>query len=549
MVKKILITGCAGFIGSHTTEFLLKNNYIVYGIDNLNNYYDINIKLNNLKILNKYNNFYFKKEDICDTNIISEIKPDIIIHLASMAGVRYSIINPDVYVKVNINGFIHILQECVKNNINNIIFASSSSVYGLNTKLPFNENDIISTCNSPYACSKMAMELYAKTYSQLYNLHCVGLRFFTVYGSRGRPDMAPDKFLKAIDKNEPIDKFGDGTSMRDYTFIDDIVNGIYSVMINIEKFKYEVFNLGNSTPIKLNNFINICENIIGKKAIINQIDNQLGDVPNTYADINKAKKYLNYNPQISLEEGLKRTYKYIKDNEKLITINLSYYNQSKEVLIRHLEYWKTFENKNNFTFFIIDDCSKISVKELLNEYNFEDLDIHLYRVEEDLYCNIAGVRNLGAMECITPYILILDMDTIIDNIMSKELIKLVNSNIDNNNVFKFNRKVLNNINHIKHNQMHPAICLIRVKDYWNIGGCEEDLVGHYGYTDPCFWERSKNKVNIIYKNDIYLQYYPDGESDIIRNTDFNKKIFEEKKNKNNWSNKYIRFKWSKININ
>ena len=195
---KILVTGCAGFIGSHVSERLLKQGNIVLGIDNLNDYYDVNKKKENLDILNKYDNFEFRKEDICDTNCISEWKPDKICHLASMAGVRYSIQNPKIYVKVNIEGFIHILEEAIKNNIKDIVYASSSSVYGLNTKIPFSETDVIETCNSPYASSKMAMELFAKTYTQLYDINCIGLRFFTVYGPRGRPDMAPYKFMKAI---------------------------------------------------------------------------------------------------------------------------------------------------------------------------------------------------------------------------------------------------------------------------------------------------------------------------------------------------------------
>ena len=195
---RILVTGCAGFIGSHVSEYLLKRGDIVLGIDNLNDYYDVSRKMENLEILQKYSNFEFRKEDICETESISQWKPDKICHLASMAGVRYSIQNPKIYVKVNIEGFIHILEEARINNVKQIVYASSSSVYGLNKKVPFSEEDKIETCNSPYATSKMAMELYAKTYHQLYNLNLIGLRFFTVYGPRGRPDMAPYKFLKAI---------------------------------------------------------------------------------------------------------------------------------------------------------------------------------------------------------------------------------------------------------------------------------------------------------------------------------------------------------------
>jgi UDP-glucuronate 4-epimerase len=305
---KILVTGCAGFIGSHTCEYLLKNDYDVCGIDNLNSYYDINKKFENLEILRSYKNFKFEVSDICDTNIISSWKPDKIIHLASMAGVRYSIQNPALYEKVNIGGFIHILEESHKNNVKQIVYASSSSVYGLNTKVPFSESDPIETPNSPYACSKMAMELFAKTYSQLYNLKLIGLRFFTVYGPRGRPDMAPYKFLTAIKNGKMFQKYGDGTSSRDYTYIDDIVNGIIASCNNKKNVKCEVYNLGNSSPVTLNEFISLCEATSGKKAIFEQIENQLGDVPHTYADISKAQRDLDYQPQISLMDGLKRMF-------------------------------------------------------------------------------------------------------------------------------------------------------------------------------------------------------------------------------------------------
>jgi UDP-glucuronate 4-epimerase len=305
---RILVTGCCGFIGSYLCEYLLKKQILILGIDNMNDYYDVKKKEENLNLLKQYDNFEFRKEDICDTTSISEWKPDKICHLASMAGVRNSLLNPKLYIKVNIEGFIHILEEAIKNDIKSIVYASSSSVYGLNKKIPFSENDIIESCNSPYACSKMAMELFAKTYSQLYGISCIGLRFFTVYGPRGRPDMAPYKFLNAIKNGERFQKYGDGTSSRDYTYIDDIVNGIVSSLENKKNVKCEIYNLGNSSPITLNNFISLCEEITNKKAIYNQIDNQLGDVPHTYADISKAQRELNYNPKMSLKDGLKKFY-------------------------------------------------------------------------------------------------------------------------------------------------------------------------------------------------------------------------------------------------
>ena len=308
---KILVTGCAGFIGSHVTERLLNEGNIVMGIDNLNDYYDINQKLKNLEILGKYENFNFKKEDIISTNIINEFKPDKVCHLASMAGVRYSIENPNIYVDVNIGGFINLLEQAIKNNVSNFVYASSSSVYGLNKTIPFSEDDKILSCNSPYAASKRSMELFANTYNQLYNLPLIGLRFFTVYGPRGRPDMAPYKFLNAIYLGKKFDKYGDGTSMRDYTYIDDIVDGVIS-SLNSENKISEVYNLGNSSPISLNKFIQTCEQVTKKNAIFNQLGNQLGDVPVTYADISKAEKDLNYKPKVKLEDGLRNTFEWLK---------------------------------------------------------------------------------------------------------------------------------------------------------------------------------------------------------------------------------------------
>jgi len=306
--NKILVTGCAGFIGSHVCEYLLKNKYNVFGIDIINDYYDTAKKYKNLEILRKYETFSFRKDDICDTTIISQWQPDKIIHLAAMAGVRYSIENPKLYVKTNIEGFIHILEESVKNNVKLLVYASSSSVYGLNKKVPFSETDEIISCNSPYASSKMSMEIFAKTYYQLYNLPNIGLRFFTVYGPRGRPDMAPYKFLNSIKSETKFKKFGDGTTSRDYTYIDDIVDGIIGALENKSNLTSEIFNLGNSTPITLNEFISTCEEVTGKKAIYDEIEMQKGDVPHTYADITKAKKYINYNPKVKLKDGLNNFY-------------------------------------------------------------------------------------------------------------------------------------------------------------------------------------------------------------------------------------------------
>jgi UDP-glucuronate 4-epimerase len=308
--KKILVTGCAGFIGSHVCEYLCKHNYHVLGIDNINDYYDISLKYRNIALLQTYPNFTFLKEDIRDTNVIQQFCPFKIIHLASMAGVRYSIEHPQLYFDVNVNGFIHLLQEATKVNVKSIIYASSSSVYGLNKKVPFHEDDPIQTCNSPYACSKMSMELLAKTYHQLYKINCIGLRFFTVFGPRGRPDMAPDKFLRAIHHEKYFKKYGDGSSSRDYTFVEDIVGGIVGALES--DIKIGVYNLGNSKPCSLNEFIQTCEKVTNKRAMYEEIENQLGDVPHTYASITNAEQDLGYAPQTSLEDGLRKTYEYIK---------------------------------------------------------------------------------------------------------------------------------------------------------------------------------------------------------------------------------------------
>ena len=320
---KILVTGCAGFIGSHVAERLLKEGHDIVGIDNLNEYYDTKQKINNLNILKTYENFTFEKEDIVTTKIIDLIKPDKVCHLASMAGVRYSIENPNIYVDVNIGGFINLIEQAVNNNVSNFVYASSSSVYGLNKSVPFSESDKIVSCNSPYAASKRSMEIFANTYNQLYKIPLIGLRFFTVYGPRGRPDMAPYKFLNSIENRFQFEKYGDGSSMRDYTYIDDIVDGVIA-SLNSDNKNSEIINLGNSSPISLNKFIETCEKVTKKKASYKQMNEQLGDVPITFADITKAEKLLNYKPKVGIEEGLTRTYNWLKEynnSEKIFIYN------------------------------------------------------------------------------------------------------------------------------------------------------------------------------------------------------------------------------------
>ena len=312
----ILVTGCAGFIGSHLCEYLLKNtNYTVYGIDNMNNYYNIKQKEDNLKILSKYKSFIFRKDDIINTKIIDEIKPEIVVNLAAMAGVRYSLENPELYMRVNVEGQTNLLRQSIKNNVKLFIYASSSSVYGTNTKVPFLETHPIENINSPYSASKLNNEIMAKLYNKLYNIPVFGLRFFTVYGPRGRPDMAPYKFLTKIMKGETFDKYGEGNSYRDYTFIDDIILGIMGAIRNKNNRTCEIYNLGNSNIVSLNDFIKTCEYVCRRKAIYNQLPNQLGDVPKTFSDITKAKQDLDYNPQTSLKEGLTKMFKWIQENQ------------------------------------------------------------------------------------------------------------------------------------------------------------------------------------------------------------------------------------------
>jgi UDP-glucuronate 4-epimerase len=318
-MKRILLTGAAGFIGFHLTQHLCKSNYHIIGIDNLNDYYDVNLKLNRLKLLKEVQNFKFVKCDMSNyldlQNIFESEKFDLIIHLAAQAGVRYSLINPTAYIKSNIDGFVNLLECSQKSGINDILYASSSSVYGLNSKVPFSEDDRADQPVSLYAATKKSNELIAHTYSSLYNLSLVGLRFFTVYGPWGRPDMAYFQFTKSILSGEPIKVFNNGNLERDFTFIDDIVSGIESLLnvpqeqifseLNSSNVKHTVFNIGNNKPEKLMNFISILESLLNKKAKLEFLEMQKGDVYKTYADISKLKKISGFNPKTNLEEGLK----------------------------------------------------------------------------------------------------------------------------------------------------------------------------------------------------------------------------------------------------
>ena len=301
----ILVTGCCGFIGFHLSEKLLLLGHEVHGLDSMDNYYDMSLKEINLKDLKEYKNFKFFKEDVRKTDIIKNNKPDFVYHLAGLAGVRNSLNNASLYFDVNVNGFINILDQCVSNKVKKIIYASSSSVYGLNKKIPFSEEDEIKKCNSPYACSKLTAENLARTYYQLYNLPSIGFRFFTVYGPRGRPDMAPRKFLNSIYNNQEITKYGDGKTFRDYTYISDIIDGLISSLNRKEK-DCQIYNLGSGKATTLNKLIETCEKVTMKKAIIKQEVEQLGDVPKTLSNISKARRDLKYEPKVYLEEGLQK---------------------------------------------------------------------------------------------------------------------------------------------------------------------------------------------------------------------------------------------------
>jgi UDP-glucuronate 4-epimerase len=308
MARTILLTGAAGFIASHTALTLLKSGETVIGIDDLNDYYNPQWKKDNLERLKKFTNFQFFKTDIRDFAKLEEIfkdnKIDLIIHLAARAGVRPSIQKPLLYQEVNVGGTLNLLELARQNQIKDFVFASSSSVYGNQEKVPFSESDPVNKPISPYAATKKAGEMLCYTYSHLYKLNCTCLRFFTVYGPWGRPDMAPYLFTEAILKGKVINKFGDGSSERDYTYIDDIVAGVVAATHLHRPF--EIINLGNNQPVSLNQFIALLEKLTAKKMKINQLAMQAGDVKRTYADISKAQKLLNFQPKTSFEDGLKQ---------------------------------------------------------------------------------------------------------------------------------------------------------------------------------------------------------------------------------------------------
>jgi UDP-glucuronate 4-epimerase len=323
-MKKILITGAAGFIGCHLALALAGRGDQVTGIDNLNDYYDVKLKNDRLERFAPHGNFTFRRIDIADRKAMDDLFHegcfDVVVNLAAQAGVRYSLQNPYSYIDSNIVGFTNILEGCRHNGVAHLVFASSSSIYGMNAKIPFSVHDNVDHPVSLYAASKKANELMAHAYAHLYGLPCTGLRFFTVYGPWGRPDMAYFSFTKAILEGQPIDVYNHGNMKRDFTYIDDIVESLVRVIERIPQpnpdwnkenpdagssyAPYKLYNIGNNQPVDLMKFIDILEEKLGKKAVRNLQPMQAGDVPVTYADIDDLAADVGFRPTTSIEEGI-----------------------------------------------------------------------------------------------------------------------------------------------------------------------------------------------------------------------------------------------------
>jgi UDP-glucuronate 4-epimerase len=332
-MKHIMITGVAGFIGSGLALRLLERGDAVYGIDNMNDYYEVSLKEARLARIKDHERFTFAKIDISDRAAIERLfrdnKFDAVMNLAAQAGVRYSIENPNAYVDSNLVGFGNILEGCRHSNVGHLVFASSSSVYGANTKLPFSEQDNVDHPVSLYAATKKANELMAHCYAHLYNLPCTGLRFFTVYGPWGRPDMALFKFTKGILEDQPIPVFNKGKMVRDFTYIDDIVEGVIRAIDNVAKpdpnwngdepncatsyAPYRIYNIGNNQPVELMKYITTLEDCLGKKADMNLLPMQDGDVLATYADTEALATDVGFKPGTSVESGIARFVEWYKD--------------------------------------------------------------------------------------------------------------------------------------------------------------------------------------------------------------------------------------------
>lgn len=330
---KVLVTGAAGFIGFYLTKALIEKNVQVVGIDNLNEYYDVELKKDRLAILANHENkenFEFLKLALEDRSSIFELFQnydfDVVVNLAAQAGVRYSIDNPHAYVDSNLVGFVNILEGCRNSNIKHLVYASSSSVYGMNSKQPFSTKDCVDYPISLYAATKKSNELMAHTYSHLYGVPTTGLRFFTVYGPMGRPDMAYFKFTKSIIEGNQIDVYNNGEMKRDFTYIDDIIEGIMRVMDSIPKetnsnitnakAPYKIYNIGNNQPVTLRRFITAIESSCGVKASENLMPMQAGDVPITYADVDELISDVGFKPNTSIEDGILKFVDWYKDYYK-----------------------------------------------------------------------------------------------------------------------------------------------------------------------------------------------------------------------------------------
>jgi len=313
---KVLVTGVAGFIGFHLAQRLLADGHEVYGVDNLNNYYDVNLKITRLNKLKPQQNFQFRYLNLCDKEdtlqMFESEEFDYVVHLAAQAGVRYSLQNPSAYIDSNLVGFTNILEGCRQNYIKHLVFASSSSVYGANTKVPFAVSDNVDHPVSLYAATKKANELMAHSYSHLYNIPTTGLRFFTVYGPWGRPDMAYFKFVQAIEQGKAIDVYNYGKMQRDFTYVDDVIEGVVRVMYKIpqpeniinSRAPYKIYNIGNNRPVELLTFIEVIEKAMGKTAQKNFLPMQPGDVPSTYADVDDLMRDVGFKPSTPIEHGI-----------------------------------------------------------------------------------------------------------------------------------------------------------------------------------------------------------------------------------------------------
>ena len=334
---RILVTGAAGFIGFHLTRRLLDRGDTVVGLDNLNNYYDVGLKQNRLMLLDQEKGFNFVEADLIDADLIEKVFDQYaferVVNLAAQAGVRYSLENPRAYIDANIVGFLNILENCRRNDVPHLVYASSSSVYGANTKMPFSVHHNVDHPVSLYAASKKSNELMAHSYSYLFKLPTTGLRFFTVYGPWGRPDMALFLFTKAILNGEPIQVFNHGKMRRDFTYVDDIVEGVIRVTDKIpagndnwsgdkpdpatSTAPYQIYNIGNHEPIELLYFIDVLEKALGQEAKKEFLSIQLGDVPATYANVEALEKDLNFLPNTPIEEGIERFVAWYRDYYKI----------------------------------------------------------------------------------------------------------------------------------------------------------------------------------------------------------------------------------------